>query len=141
MTYVKIGGTLYPATVSGKVSDKDWDNRASKAITLKENYSTVDALFTDGTVWSIVMESLVPMTDEQGQMVYDENGDTAYTTELSEFENSEYNIRGDLTSHTNGTCTVKMGKATVEELLQAQLGQAVSIEEYETAYTEGVNSI
>ena len=35
-----------------------------------------------------------------------------YETRQEEFDNSEFCIRGDLTVHVDGTCTVKMGKPT-----------------------------
>ena len=77
MTFVKINETLYPATISGKVADKDWDNRASKAITLEMDYATASALFVDGVAWSIVQEQEVPTyeMDENGQAVLDVDGD------------------------------------------------------------------
>ena len=40
MTYVKINETLYPATINGRVADKDWDGRASKAITIENGYES-----------------------------------------------------------------------------------------------------
>lgn len=112
MTYVKINGTLYPASVSGRITDKEWDNRESKAVTLENDFATLDALFPDGAVWSIVHEETVPVVDEQGNPVLDADGNQTYTTQQTEFDNSEYSIRGDLTVHVGGTCTVKMGKPT-----------------------------
>lgn len=122
MTFVKINVTLYPATVSGRVADKDWDNRASKAITLEMDYATAIALFVDGLVWSIVQQNEVPtyQVDENGKPVLDENGEPIQTgTEIqeSEWDNSEYDVAGAITDHRNGTITVKMGKITDKEAL------------------------
>jgi hypothetical protein len=40
-----------------------------------------------------------------------------------EFDNSEYNIAGDLTDHRDGTITAKMGKLTdLEEAYEIMLG-------------------
>jgi hypothetical protein len=136
MIYVKVNSTLYPASVSGKISDKEWDGRESKAITMAGPFAAVDALFPDGTAWSIVNEDTVPVMDEEGSPVLDENGEPTYTTQQTEFDNSEFNIRGDLIVHVDGTCTVKMGKLT--ELEQALSG-AVTTAELDAAYTEGVN--
>ena len=94
MIYVKVNDTLYPATVNGKFTDNNWDGRESKAITLEGNYESINALFIDGTTWSIVMDEGESQT---------------------EYDNSEFNIRGDITIHTDGTCTVKMGKETALE--------------------------
>ena len=112
MIYVKVNGTLYPANIAGKMVDKEWDNRESKAITLESNFTTVNALFQDNTIWSIVSKETVPVLDEEGNPVLDENGEQTYETQQTEFDNSDYCIRGDLTVHTDGTCTVKMGKPT-----------------------------
>lgn len=120
MTYIKIKDTLYPANIDGRVSDYDWDNRESKAITLEMDYATAIALFVDGLAWSIVQM-------EEGQE--------------TEYDNSEYNVAGSITDHRNGTVTAKMGKPTQIELLEAQLAHAVTEEELNRAYEEGVNSL
>lgn len=112
MIYVKVNDTMYPAGVAGKTADKQWDDRESKEITLEADFDTADALFQDGTAWSIIDEQEVQAVDEQGELIFDESGGPAYTTERTEFDNSEFSIRGDLTVHIDGTCTVKMGKAT-----------------------------
>lgn len=120
MIYVKINDILYPATISGKVADKDWDNRSSKAITLEIDYATAIELFVDGLAWSIVQQEEVPVYEP------DENGNPIQTgTEIqeSEFDNSEYNIAGDITDHRDGTITAKMGKLTdLEEAYEIMLG-------------------
>ena len=122
MIFVKINSTLYPATVSGRVADKEWDNRASKAITLEMDYATAIALFVDGLAWSIVQQNEVPtyQVDENGNPVLDENGNPIQTgTEIqeSEWDNSDYDVAGAITDHRNGTITAKMGKITAEEAL------------------------
>lgn len=115
MIYVKINEALYPATIRGKVHDEDWDNRESKAINLVGDYETVNALFPDGAAWSIVDETTVIAEDENGKAILDENGDLTYTTRQTEYDNSEYFIRGDLIVHGDDTITVKMGKLTALE--------------------------
>ena len=116
MTYIKINETLYPATISGRIADKDWDNRASKAITLEMDYVTAIDLFVDGVVWSIVQQEEVPVYDEEGNQ-------TGTKTRETEFDNSEYNLAGDITDHRDGTITAKMGKLTdLEEAYEIMLG-------------------
>lgn len=122
MTYIKINGTLYPATVSGRTADKDWDNRPSKAITLTMDYETAIALFVDGLAWSIVQQDEVPIykVDENGNAVLDANGNFTQTgTEIqeAEWDNSDYDVAGAITDHRNGTITAKMGKITDAEAL------------------------
>ena len=118
MTFIKINNTLYPATVSGRVSDSGWDNRESKSIKLEMNYSTAIGLFVDGLAWSIVQRDEVP--------VYDENGEqTGTEVKETEFDNSEYCLAGDLTDHRDGTITAKMGKLTdLEEAYEIMFGGA-----------------
>ena len=106
MFFVKINNTLYPASVSGKISDKDWDGRESKSITLEMDYTTAINLFVNGLEWSIVQQEKI---------------DTE--TEETEFDNSEYNLAGDITDHRNGRLTVKMGKLTeLEEAYEIMFG-------------------
>lgn len=128
MTYIRINGTLYPATISGRVADRDWDNRESKSITLEMNYATANALFVNGLAWSIVQRDEVPVyeMDENGELVLDENGAPIQTvTEIreTEYDNSDYNIAGELTDHRDGRITAKMGKLTdLEEAYEIMFG-------------------
>ena len=128
MTYIKINETIYPATVSGRVQDNDWDKRESKSITLEMDYATANALFVDGLAWSIVQQNEVPayQVDENGKLVLDESGAPIQTgTEMqeTEFDNSEFVLAGDLTDHRDGTITAKMSKLTdLEEAYEIMLG-------------------
>ena len=116
MIFVKVKNTLYPATVSGRMSDRDWDNRDSKSITLEMDFATAAETFVDGLNWSIVQREEVPVFDEDGKQTGTEIKDT-------EFGNSEYNLAGDLTDHRDGTITAKMGKLTdLEEAYEIMLG-------------------
>ena len=130
MTYIKINGELYPASIDGRVSDIDWDKRESKSITLEMSYEEASKLFVDGLAWSIVQQNEVPayQKDENGKLVLDESGAPIQTgTEMqeTEFDNSEYNLAGDITDHRDGTITAKMGKLTdLEEAYEIMLGGA-----------------
>ena len=57
MLYIKINKTIYPATISGRVSDNEWDNRESKAITLEMSYEMAVKTFVDGLAWSIIQQN------------------------------------------------------------------------------------
>lgn len=128
MTFIKINDALYPATISGRVADRDWDNRESKSITLEMDYATAHALFVNGLAWSIVQRDEVPVyeMDENGAPIFDENGAPIQTgTEIqeTEYDNSEYNLAGDLTDHRDGRITAKMGKLTdLEQAYEIMLG-------------------
>ena len=118
MTYIKIDETLYPASIVGKVADKDWDNRASKSITLEMDYATAAETFVDGRTWSIIQQEEVPTFDENGEP-------TGTEIQETEFDNSEYNLAGDITDHRDGTITVKMGRLTdLEEAYEIMFGGA-----------------
>ena len=110
MTFIKINNTLYPATIEGKMTDSDWDNRESKSITLEMTYTRAVALFVNGLVWSIIQAEDVPSFDEEGNEIGVETVET-------EYDNSEYSVPGDITDHRNGTITAKMGKITDSEAL------------------------
>ena len=102
MTFIKIGDTYYPAKIDGRIHDREWDDRASKAITLEMDYQTASALFVDGLAWSIVQQ------DEDSE---------------EEFDNAEFCLAGDITDHRDGTVTCKMGKLTeLEEAYEIMLG-------------------
>ena len=115
MTQIRIGDILIEATISGLTTDREWDNRESKAITCALSYEEAVSLFTDNAPWSIVY---------QPEAYKDENGETV-TPEVEEYDNSEFSIAGDITDHRDGTVTVKMGKLTdLEETLAIIYGGA-----------------
>ena len=136
MNYVKINENLYPATIIGKVADKDWDNRESKSIKLEMTYAEAVGLFVDGLAWSIIQQNTIhsekPIYElnEDGEFVLDENGEPIQIgsepvaeMQETEFDNSDYNLAGDITDHRDGTITVKMGKLTeLEEAYEIMLG-------------------
>lgn len=132
MIYVKVNDVRYPATISGKKSDMDWNGRESKAITLEMSYADASALFVDNVVWGIVMTKTVQRAKmgKDGEMVLDEllrpvMEDVEVT---EEFDNSDYYVAGAITDNRNGTITVKMGKATDGEML-AELMEVLNNEE------------
>lgn len=113
MTHIKINGNLYSAKINGKVYDNDWDDRASKSITLEIDHETANALFVDGLVWSIVQEHKVATYDDTGE----QNG---FQTVTEEYDNSDYNMAGSITDNRDGTMTIKMGKKTEYELAEQE---------------------
>ena len=112
MIYFKANNTEYPASIAGKITDRDWDGRASKSITLEMEYTAALQLFVDGLSWSIVQRDTVP--------VYDKDGNPTGETEeqVQEWDNSDYNVAGSITDNRNGICTCKMGKKTQLETEQ-----------------------
>ena len=112
MTCFKTNNTEYPASITGKMADRDWDNRESKAITLEMTYAEAEQLFADGLSWSIVQRDTVPVYDESGNQ-------TSVTTEqVKECDNSDFCVAGSITDNRDGTCTCKMGKKTEVEILR-----------------------
>lgn len=112
MIYFKANNIEYPASIAGKVTDRDWDNRESKAVTLEMEYTAASQLFVDGLSWSIVQRDTVPVYDKDGKPT----GETE--EQVQEWDNSDYNVAGSITDNRNGTCTCKMGKKTQLEAEQ-----------------------
>ena len=112
MEYIKIGGSEYPASISGRLADGEWDGRATKTIKAQMTYAQAMALFVDGAEWSIISESVDEETGEASRV---------------EFDNSDYNIAGPITDMRNGTVSVKMGKHTAleeaQELVNILMGE------------------
>ena len=118
MIYFKANNTEYPASIAGKVTDRDWGGRESKAVTLTATYEQAAQLFVDGLVWSIVQRDTVP--------VYGEDGNPTGETEeqVQEWNNADYCVAGPITDNRDGTITAKMGKRTELELLREQSADA-----------------
>ena len=115
---VKINDQIHDAVITGDMPDRYWDGRDSKTITLTGTYADAAALFADGVAWSIVQTSTVPVLDANNQPT----GETKEQTD--EWDNSDYSILGDITAHTDGTVSIKMGKPTDAERLAAALEKA-----------------
>lgn len=112
MIYFKANNTEHPASIAGKITDRDWGGRESKAVTLEMTHAAAAQLFVDGLSWSIVQRDTVP--------VYDTDGNPTGATEeqVQEWDNSEYCVAGPISDNRDGTCTCKMGKKTEVELLR-----------------------
>lgn len=112
--YVEVNDVKYLATITGRLEDRDWDNRASKAIKVRLPYSDAAATFVDNIKWNIIQD-----VDETVEHINEETGDVTYeiVTKQEVYDNSEYSIAGDIIDHRNGFVTVKMGKPTAEEIL------------------------
>lgn len=112
-TYVEINGNKYPAVITGRLSDKEWDGRESKAIEVEMTYVDALNLFVDDVDWNIVQDIEIhrEVEDEEGNMVM------KLVNEQEVYDNSDYSIAGPITDHRNGKVTIKMGKPTAQELL------------------------
>lgn len=107
--HIKVNNTEYPATVNGNRTDRSWDGRDTKTVTLTMTHAEVAALLPDNIPWSIVQRDMVDVLDEQGKL-------TGETKEVvNEYDNSEYSLSGAITDHRDGTVSVKMGKPTEAE--------------------------
>lgn len=121
VTYVEINNAKYPAIITGRLRDGDWDNRESKAITIEMSYEDAKNIFINDLQWNISQdrEERMMVYDDEGNIKLDENGiglmETVTVTDT--YDNSDYSIAGDIIDHRNGKVTVKMGKPTAEELL------------------------
>lgn len=123
MIYVKVNGTLYPATIDGQMQDYTWDNRESKTITMQGTYDEIVGLFKDGTPWSIVMKETVQKRNEDGSPALDKAGNPVTEEQTSEWDNSEFSMSGPITDNRDGTVSIKMGKSTdLEDAMELLLG-------------------
>lgn len=113
-TYVEINNVRYEASITGRLNDQDWNNRASKAIHLKMAYADALNTFIDEVKWNIIYEQEVQREDAEG------NIETVIEEEV--YDNSEYSKAGTITDHRDGTITVKMGQPTAEELFTILIG-------------------
>ena len=118
MIYFKANNTEYPASIAGKVTDRDWGNRESKAITMTMTHAAAVQLFVDGLVWSIVQRDNVP--------VYGTDGNPTGETEeqVQEWDNADYCVAGSIADNRDGTITVKMGKPLPLERAEAEKAAA-----------------
>ena len=118
MIYFKANNTEYPADIAGKVTDRDWGNRESKAVTLEMTNAQAAQIFVDGLVWSIVQRDTVPVYGEDGQPTGE------MTEQVQEWDNSDFCVAGPITDNRDGTITAKMSKKTDAELMQERLNDA-----------------
>ena len=111
--YIKVNNTEYPATITGILKDREWNDREVKNIRLTMTATDAAALLPDNTPWSIVQRDAVPKYDAAGQP-------TGETEEVvNEWDNSAYSLSGAITDHRDGTVSIKMGKPTETESAKA----------------------
>ena len=112
--YVEINNKQYPASITGRIHDSDWDNRESKAIKVEMSYAEAIEIFVNDVKWNIVQD-----IEENIETINEETGEVSFETVIKQeiYDNSEYSISGDIIDHRDGTITVKMGKLTAEEML------------------------
>ena len=123
MIYININDKLYPATIKGRVTDHDWDGRESREITLSMTHEEASQIFVNGTSWSIVDIKERPVFDDDGNAVVDEEGNSVMEEYSITYDNSAFNVAGNITTHRDGTVSVKMGKLTdLEEAYEIILG-------------------
>ena len=112
MIYFKANNTEYPASIAGKITDRDWGGRESKAVTLEMTHAAAAQLFLDGLSWPIAQRDPVPAYGTAG------NPTGATEEQVQEWDNSDYCVAGSIADNRDGTITAKMGKKTEVELLR-----------------------
>ena len=108
MIYFKANNTEYPASIAGKVTDRDWGNRESKAITLTMTHAAAVQLFVDGLRWGIVRREA-------------DADDAAHEQDCS-----CYCVAGPITDNRDGTLSIKMGSYTQLEQALRELEEALA---------------
>lgn len=129
--FIKVNDIRLPAVITGRLNDKDWDNRASKAIKVEMSYQDAQTAFVDGVNWFIeeeveeVVDKLIEKveTDETGEeyIVHETVRETVIN--VVSHDNSEYSLAGDIIDHRDGTVTVKMGKPTDIEMAMSTIDE------------------
>lgn len=116
-TYIRVNGNDYPVSAQGNLNTRNWGGRESILAML--NLEDVAALSEIAVnPWAVVIKSMVPVYDpETGEQTGEEEHEEVY-------DKSDYNICGGV--------GIMMGKPTALE-------SAVTSEEAENAYREGVN--
>lgn len=104
MTYVVVNNKEYKADISGLYKDNSWDGRESKTIHATMTFALASGIFKDDTQWKIKTVDTIVNEDGEVEEV------------VNEYDNSEFSILGDITVHTDGTVSVKMGKPTELEI-------------------------
>lgn len=108
---IEINGVEYPAVISGRTNDYEWDGRHTKTITLKMDVNVAKELFIDGMSWLIITEE--PANNPENPEELERVG----------YDNSDFNLAGPITDYRNGIISVKMGKLTeLEEAYKTILG-------------------
>lgn len=107
MAAIRINNTVYPAAISGKFKDTEWDGRESKTIKLAMTPEQAAQIFIDDVSWTIIDSYY---DEDQNQVVQDE------------YDNSDFCVAGDIINHRDGTISVKMGKLTSDEMLELITG-------------------
>lgn len=117
--FIKVNGQEYPATLIYNYKDRNWDMRETQTVHLTMPYAQAVALLPSGTPWSIVFRETQDKLDNDGNP-------TGQTEEVvTEEDNSEYSLAGDITDHRDGTVSIKMGKPTESELSEATVTELV----------------
>jgi hypothetical protein len=112
MTYVEINDKRYIATIGGRMHDNSWDGRESKYIRAEITYEEAIKNFIDGANWKIIQEF------EENVIEKNKVGQETVKTVKKEdvFDNSDYNMAGEIIDHRDGTVTIKMGKPNELEI-------------------------
>ena len=122
MTFIKINNIFYPAEISGRIKDIEWAERPTKTIKLTMNMTEALEIFVNNLSWSIIEETI---------------GENNQSIQI-EYDNSDYCLAGDITDHRDGTISIKMGKVTDTEKMEALIETMNFTEE---ALIAGVESI
>ena len=112
MMILRAGGAEYPVTAAQKDTDRSWDGRASRAVTLTMPYAQAAALFVDGLQWSLIRREDAPDADTPAAE--------------REWDCSDYCVAGPITDWRDGTVTCKMGTYTQTERALRQLREVLA---------------
>lgn len=128
MRYVRIGEQRFQLVASfGRIKNPNFYDRDTKNFTIKADYNTAAQIVASGEHWRIAetynatSEELIP--SNAAEILRDEDGSVIGF--VMEYDNSEYNIPGDITVHNDGTVTIEYGKPSELDKTSAALDAMV----------------
>lgn len=111
--YVRVGEAKFELISSvGRIKNPNFKDRDTKNFTINASYDDASQLVASGNAWCISevygasSEDLIP--SNATEVLRDEDGNV--NGFIMEYDNSEYNIPGDITVHNDGTVTIEYGK-------------------------------
>ena len=126
--FVRIGDLEFELISSiGRIKNPNFHDRDTKNFTIKADYNTAAQIVASGETWRIAelynatSEDLIP--SNVAEILRDEDGNV--TGFIMEYDNSEYNIPGDITVHNDGTVTIEYGKPSELDKTSAALDAMV----------------
>ena len=131
--FIQVGNLEYKLIASfGKIKNPNFGDRDTKNFTIEGTYETALNIINENASWKII--DIIPINEplqipEGAELLYNEDNEVIGFK--AEYDNSDYNILGDIIIHNNGTITMEYAKpneldeanAALDELVLATLSE------------------